>query len=214
MLIEAFMYRHNPQIARARELVADGRDRAAAAAAGGVLLRRPRPATTSACPADLEGGGLMDVGCYCVSGARTLAGAEPERVYAEQVIGGERRRRARWSRTLRFPGDVLGAIDCGLSYAARDELEAIGDEGSLFLDDPWHGREPVIEVRRAGRPTERIEVPRASSYALELEDFEAAARGERPPLLGRADALGQARTIAALYRSADEGRPVDPASET
>ena len=57
-------------------------------------------------------------------------------------------------------------------------------------------------------------MPWANSYALEMEDLEAAARGEREPLLGRADALAQARTIAALYRSADEGRPVDPASET
>jgi predicted dehydrogenase len=47
-----------------------------------------------------------------------------------------------------------------------------------------------------------------------MENLEAAARGEVPPLLGRDDALAQARTIAALYRSADEGRPVDPASET
>jgi predicted dehydrogenase len=39
-------------------------------------------------------------------------------------------------------------------------------------------------------------------------------RGERPPLLGREDALAQAHTIAALYRSAEEGRPVDPAVAT
>jgi predicted dehydrogenase len=73
---------------------------------------------------------------------------------------------------------------------------------------------PVVELRRPGAATERIEVPWASSYALEMENLEAAARGETPPLLGRDDALAQARTIAALYRSADEGRPVDPASET
>jgi predicted dehydrogenase len=46
-------------------------------------------------------------------------------------------------------------------------------------------------------------VPGANSYALELQDFEAAVRGERPPLLDRDDALGQARAIAALYASAE-----------
>ena len=111
--------------------------------------------------------------------------------------------------TLRFPGDVLATIDCGLALAARDELEAVGDEGSLFLDDPWHGRDAVIEVRRDGGATERIETGPADAYALEIADFEAAARGESPPLLGREDALGQARTIAALYASAAaDGRPV------
>jgi predicted dehydrogenase len=112
--------------------------------------------------------------------------------------------------TLRFGGDVLAAFDCGMSYAARDELEAAGDEGSLFLDDPWHGREAVIEVRRPDRSTERVETGSANSYALELRNFEAAVRGDAPALLGREDAVAQARTIAALYRSADEGRPVDP----
>jgi D-xylose 1-dehydrogenase (NADP+, D-xylono-1,5-lactone-forming) len=210
VLMEAFMYRHNPQIARARALIAEG-------AIGRLRLVRAAFSFAARDPenirlqSDLEGGGLMDVGCYCVSGARTMVGAEPERVFAEQVIGG-RGVDVAMVATLRFPGDVLAAIDCGLSYAAHDELEAIGDEGSVFLDDPWHAREPVIEVRAPGRETERVEVPRENSYALEMADLEAAARGERAPLLGREDALGQARTIEALYRSAEEGRAVAPAA--
>jgi predicted dehydrogenase len=36
----------------------------------------------------------------------------------------------------------------------------------------------------------------------------AAIRGEKEPRLGRDDAMGQARTIEALYRSAETGAPV------
>ena len=39
---------------------------------------------------------------------------------------------------LRFAGDVVGLFDCGDGAARRDELEAVGTEGTLFLDDPWH----------------------------------------------------------------------------
>ena len=39
-------------------------------------------------------------------------------------------------------------------------------------------------------------------YAAELHEFAAAARGERPHPFGRADAVGQARAIAALYDAA------------
>jgi predicted dehydrogenase len=81
------------------------------------------------------------------------------------------------------------------------------------LVDPWPGGEGLIELRRADGSVERVETGTANPFALELADFEAAVRGERPPLLGRDDALGQARTIAALYRAAEEGRPVDPAAE-
>jgi predicted dehydrogenase len=204
VLVEAFMWRHHPQLRRTRELIGEGR-------IGELRAIRAGFAFTAADPDDirlsaaLDGGGLMDVGCYCVSGCRALAGAEPERVYAEQILGGGGVDVA-MSATLRFPGDVLASFDCGLSYQGGDHLEAVGSEGSVFLDDPWHGREAVIELRRGGS-SERIETGPAASYALELADFEAAVRGEREPLLGRADAVGQARTIAALYESAERNAP-------
>jgi predicted dehydrogenase len=107
---------------------------------------------------------------------------------------------------LRFPGDVLASIDCGFILAEEDVLEAVGDTGILRLTDPWHARAPVIEVDRGrGGDVERIEVERVNHYALELQAFEAAVRGERPPLPDRADSEGQARTIEALYASAERG---------
>jgi predicted dehydrogenase len=109
---------------------------------------------------------------------------------------------------MRFPGDVVGHFDAGLVLPGRDELEAIGEEGSLFLDDPWHCKRPVIELRTAGG-VEEVAVEPVDSYRLELENLSAAIRGEAQPLLGREDALGQAGAIEALYRSAAEGRPVN-----
>jgi D-xylose 1-dehydrogenase (NADP+, D-xylono-1,5-lactone-forming) len=55
---------------------------------------------------------------------------------------------------------------------------------------------------------EEIAVEQADSYRLQLENMSDAIRGEAEPLLGRQDAVGQARAIEALYRSAAEGRPV------
>jgi predicted dehydrogenase len=149
--------------------------------------------------AGLDGGALMDVGCYCVSGARLLAG-EPAHVTAVQAMGGDGVDVV-FAGTMRFAGDVIAHFDCGLALARRDELEVVGDEGSLLLDDPWHCRVPVIELRRDGE-VERIELPVANSYRLEAENFSDAIRGEAEPLLGRADAVGQARTIEMLYAAA------------
>jgi len=204
VVAEAFMYRHHPQTTKLVELVrsgAIGELRVIRTAfsyslydAGNIRLRT-----------DVEGGALMDVGCYCVSGARLLGG-EPESVTGAAHIGSIG---TDWVFTglMRFPGDVVALFDCGTSLGDRDELEAIGTEGSLFLDDPWHCQEPVIELRR-GDSVERIEVEGANPYRLELEDLNAAIRGERAPLLGRADALGQVRAIDALFRSAETGTVV------
>jgi len=204
LLMEAFMYRHNPQTARLKELVDDG-------AIGRLRLVRAAfsfplsDAENVRLNPSLDGGGLMDVGCYCVSGIRLLGG-EPEHVYGEQVLG-EKGVDELFNGTMRLPGNVLAQFDAGLVLPERDELEAIGEEGSLFLDDPWHCKRPVIELRTAGG-VEEIAVEPADSYRLQLENLSDAIRGEAEPLLGREDAVGQARAIEALYRSAAEGRPV------
>ena len=108
---------------------------------------------------------------------------------------------------MRFPNDVLAHFDCGTALQDRDELEVVGSEGSLFLDDPWHAHEPVIEVRRDGG-VERIELEPQDSYRLELENVSDAIRGEGELLLGREDAVAQARVVAALHESATSGQPV------
>jgi D-xylose 1-dehydrogenase (NADP+, D-xylono-1,5-lactone-forming) len=204
ILMEAFMYRHNPQTARLKALVDAG-------AIGRLRLVRAAFSFPLADVANvrldplLDGGALMDVGCYCVSGARLLAG-EPGEVYGVQVLG-ESGVDELFTGTMRFPGDVLAQFDSGFVLQVRDELEVIGEEGSLFLDDPWHSRTPVLELR-AEAGVEEIVLDVADSYRLQLENVSDAIRGEAPPLLGREDALGQARAIDALYRSAADGVPV------
>ena len=204
VLTEAFMWRHAPQTDRVKELIPHVGELRLVRAAFSFLLREPGNIRLSG---ELEGGGLMDVGCYCVSGCRLVAG-EPESVMAHQVTGGEGVD-VRLAATMRFAGDVLGHFDCGLDMTGGDSLEVVGSDGSLFLDDPWHAREPVIEVRRDGE-AERVELPFADPYACELLDLKAAIAGEKQPRLGREDAVAQARVIAALYRSAESGRAEAP----
>ncbi len=204
LLSEAFMYRHNPQTKRLKALVEEG-------AIGELRLVRSvfsyglYDTENIRLRTELEGGALMDVGCYNVSGSRLLAG-EPESVWGEAWYGPSG---TDWvfTGTMRFPGDVIATFDCGTAMPDRDELEAIGSEGSLFLDDPWHCVNPVIELRR-DEGVERIEVDRQDSYRLELENVSDAIRGRAGLLLGREDALGQARALEALHRSAETSRPV------
>ncbi len=203
LLSEAFMYRHNPQTRRLRELVEEG-------AIGELRLVRSTfsyslfDEENIRLRTEVEGGALMDVGCYCVSGARLLAG-EPELALAQAWFGPTG---TDWvfAGTLRFPGDVIATFDCGTALPERDELEAIGSEGSLFLDDPWHVLRPGIELRRGGT-VERIELEQRDSYRLELENLSDAIRGEGEILLGREDALGQARALEALHAAATTGEP-------
>jgi len=201
VVMEAFMWRHHPQAAVARSAVEDG-------AIGRLRLIR----TTFSFPlldlgnvrmlANLDGGALMDVGCYCISGARLLGG-EPERVYGEQVLG-TTGVDVDFYATLRFPNDVVAQFDASFTLPHRQRLEAVGEDGTLVLEAPWRadwGGRVLVN----GEP---VDVPAVDPYGLELSNLAAAIAGDAEPLLGRDDALAQARTIDALYRSAESGEAV------
>ena len=188
LLMEGFMWRYHPQtdalVRLAREIAP---------------LRVVRAAFGFTLPADpgnvrwqsaLEGGALMDVGCYCVSALRLLCG-EPQRVAAE-AVGDDVDKR--FAGVLRFPGDVVGLFDCGFDVPPRGAIEVVGEGGTLVAEDPWHGLAP-----RLTRDGEEVPVEAANPYGLELEDLSAAIREGREPRLGRADAVGQARAIEALF---------------
>lgn len=148
----------------------------------------------------------MDVGCYCVSGIRLLAGAEPDRVSAEQHVGPTGVDMALVG-TMRMANGVLAHFDCGFASPIRHELEVVGESGSLLARDPWHARVPGIE-RWVDGEVEPIAVPAADSYRLQMENVTDAITGRAPLRVGPDDAIGQARTIEALYASAESGETV------
>ena len=193
VLTEGFMWRHTPQAHRLVEAL----DRV-----GELRTVRATFSFTIASDADvrlsreLAGGSLMDVGTYCVSAARLLVGREP--VAALGVA---------WPAPSGVDDHFSGLLDFGdgvvatLTSGFRSDhagIEVIGSAGSLRLDDPFQGR----ATRLVGSDGLSEEIAQVDPYELELDDFAAAIRGERRVLLGRADALGQARALAALYRSA------------
>ena len=201
VVMEAFMWRHHPQAAKARELVESG-------AIG--RLREIR--TTFSFPlfdhenvrmvADLDGGALMDVGCYCISGARLLGG-EPEHVYGEQVTG-PTGVDVDFYGILRFPGDVVGVFDASFTLPQRQRLEAVGEDATLVLEAPWRsdwGGRLLVDG-------DEVEIPETNPYERELSNLAAAIAGEAEQLLGRDDAVAQAHVIEALYRSAESGEAV------
>src|SRR2546428_6081014 len=114
LLQEAFMYRFHPQITELRRLVASG-------AVGVPWLARS--AFTFSVGSDddirlnpaLGGGGLLDVGCYCVSISRLLMG-EPKAVTASGAF--EHGVDVRLAGLLSFAAGA-GRFDYGLAFSTR-----------------------------------------------------------------------------------------------
>ena len=203
-LTEALYWRYHPQVGVALDLLAAG-------AIGRPLLVRSACSFPLDEPGDirmqpaLDGGSLLDVGCYCVHGARHLLAAEPIRAFAEQSLDSGGGVDSATIAVLAFPGEATALFDCSFVAPERSELEVVGESGTLVFADPWpipgDDREVYIEVRRP-EGVERTPVAQADGCALQLAHVEASFRGEVEPLLDRADAIGQARAIEALIASA------------
>lgn len=198
-LMEAFMWRHRPQVRKFVELLPEIGELVAIRASFSFVLHNPDDVRLDP---NLDGGALMDVGCYSVSGARLVAGEEPVRGFGEQKLAASGVDEE-FAGLLRFPSGVVAQISCGFRAEHRG-LEAIGSRATLSIADAWQGQFGGVTL-----DGKEIPVEDADAYRLELENLSAAILGRGKPLLGREDALGQARTIEALYLSAETGTPVD-----
>jgi len=206
---EAFMYRYHPVYERVRSLIAAGAIGEVSTITSTFTFLLDDPSAVAA-SADLAGGALLDVGCYCVNLSRMIAGCEPVRVSAfsrsaavDEVMLG----------MLEFPNGILARFETSIASAERHQAEIAGSTGAVVLDRPWHPGDHAaqIRIRRWGRPDEILHVPGANPYRLEFEDFAAVCRGEREPRWPVADAVRNLAVIDALFRSAAQGRavPVD-----
>jgi predicted dehydrogenase len=206
-LAEAFMYRYHPSTQLAQRLVADGAIGELRYIQG--TLSYTQHGDDPRLHRQLDGGSLLDLGCYCVSAARLFAG-EPDRVYAEQVTAGHDVD-VQFAGTLRC-GDVLAQFDCGFNLPRRDALELVGSAGNLRLPDPWVCRQPALLLNG-----ERVPVPGdlafgdADGYGYEIETISRAIRAGAPLPFGREDGVAQSRALQALLHSAETAAPVEPA---
>jgi predicted dehydrogenase len=208
-LMEAFMYRCHPQIARLVELVRGGvigEVRAVRAAfsfdAGfnpdGRLLK-----------ASLGGGGILDVGCYPASLVRLVAGAAAGKDFADPLeVKGCAHLGAtgvdEWAvAVMRFPSDIVAEVATGVRLARDNVAQIFGSEGWITVPEPWTPRrEPgsarlLVQKKGEDRP-EEIRVDSFDSlYALEADAVadNLARRQARPPAMTWDDSLGNMKTL-------------------
>ncbi len=142
-LMEAFMYRCHPQIARMVELIQSG-------AIGDVRVIRsefgydsPYDERSRVYNKDLGGGGILDVGCYPTSMVRLIAGAasgkpflNPVELKATGVVGPSGVDHYTTA-TLRFENDVLAEVSTAISCEIPSITVIHGTGGMLTIPDPW-----------------------------------------------------------------------------
>lgn len=209
VLMEAFMYRCHPQWAGLVELVKEGAvGRVAVIETAFAFAADPDPVSRLFSPA-LGGGAILDIGCYCASAVRSLAGAaigtpvaEPENIMASGYIGVTGV--DEWAAaTCRFQGGVIGQMVAGIRFSHPSQVRVFGTKGTVTVENPWVPSGPgsaAIRVCRHGQTPEVIDSGcQKPLYALEADVFERAVKGDATALsvMSLQDSIGNARLLDA-----------------
>ena len=202
LLMEAFMYRFHPQIIKLKEILDAGKIGRIATIR--TAFRIPMSDLNDIrYQKELGGGALYDVGCYCVSISRLLAGDEPTCVQGLARFSDQKGIDEAFVGLMRFHGLESGLFDCAFRSSLLQTIEVVGDLGTLELSDPFvAGDSPTILKHGVQPETFRIE--RANSYRLMVEHFDQCILNDRKPLYPPMDGLRNMRVIDTLYASAAE----------
>ena len=200
VVMEAFCHIHHPQLARVQDRLRSG-------AIGRLLSMQMSFGNTLEDAGDFRwhaamgGGALFDLGCYCVSLMRVLAG-EPRSVSAVQVLRGEVDES--FSGQLDF-GGIVGQFTCSFAAARTQHLEIIGSNGKLLLDWPisTKGRETMLFVNGEAERFAAID-----PYVRMVRHFARMAGSEPAIEYGLDWSLAQAQAMDALFAAARGGRVV------
>jgi glucose-fructose oxidoreductase len=157
------------------------------------------------------GGGLYDIGIYCINAARALFAAEPTEVVAFAASTGEKRFREVdeiTAATLRFPGDRLASFTCSLGGADVSEYRVVGTKGSLRVDPAYEYAEGLSHELQTGDKAKKRTFGKRDQFAAELLYFSDCVRRRREPEPSGEEGLADVRVIRALLRSVRTRRPV------
>ncbi|HET6845604.1 MAG TPA: Gfo/Idh/MocA family oxidoreductase, partial [Anaerolineales bacterium] len=205
-LAEAFMYMHHPQTRRVKELVDSGKLGRLQLIRGAFTFTLKREGDVRL-KTELGGGSIWDVGCYPISYARLLAGAEPQEVFGWQLPQGSGVDMS-FVGQMRFPDGVLAQFDCGFQSPGRAFMEVVGSDGTMHIASPFKpGRDERVEIR-LGDKTEKLIIRGQELYAGEVEDMADAVLNGEKPRVSLAQSRGNVAAIAALLESARTGKPV------
>lgn len=209
------MVRYHPQWQRARDIARSG-ELGEVRAVRSVFAYNNMDPDDVRNQVDIGGGGILDIGCYPVTGARFVFGAEPKRV----VSLVDRDPTFRTDRTASVIADFGDGRQltfiCSMQMVPHQSLEILGTKGRVEIVIPYNAPqgEATALIVNHGRTFDeslarREIIPPCDQYTLQAEIFARAVRGGDPLPYGIDDAIASMRILDAIFESERTGAWAD-----
>lgn len=135
-IMEAFMYRFHPQWQYARQMVHEGMIGDLQTIQSFFSYYNVDPDNVRNM-ADIGGGGLMDIGCYCISLSRFIFNAEPLKVWGV-VVYDPKFKTDRFASGVMDFGNGISTFTCGTQMAPYQRVNILGTDGRIEIEIPFN----------------------------------------------------------------------------
>jgi len=204
-VMEAFMYRFHPQWLKVKELIDNGK-------IGELHTVNSFFSYSNLDPNNIRnkneigGGGLMDIGCYCISFPRYLFASEPERVIGSLDIDPTMKTDRLTSGLMEFKNGS-STFTCSTQLSPFQRTNVFGTKGRIEVEIPVNApsdKETKIFVE-ADDVVEEIVFEKCDHYTLQVLEFSKAIVENTEVPIPLEDALGNMKVLEAIVRSAKSG---------
>lgn len=208
-VMEAFMYRHHPQWQRAKRITESGEIGELRAIQSFFSYYNDDPENIRNQPG-MGGGGLMDIGCYCLSLSRFLFDAEPSgvvaRVEVDPKLGVDRFA----SGVLEF-AEGHSTFTCSTQLVPYQRVHIFGTKGWIEIEVPFNAPpdHPCRLWWHAGQDGAEIVFAVCDQYRIQGELFSRAVLEDGDVPTPLEDAVANMRVLEAVFASAESGERVE-----
>ncbi len=209
-VMEAFMYRFHPQWQKARELVNSG-------AIGIVKTVYSFFSYYNVAPenirnqADIGGGALMDIGCYCTSFPRFIFGEEPQMIVSDMDFDPVMKTDRMTSAILKFPNGKTSTFTCSTQLMPFQRAIIYGDRGKIEIEIPVNAppEETVKVILETKEKKDIFSFEPTDQYTLQGEAFSKAILLNTEVPTPLSDALNNMKVIDAIVESSKKRQWID-----
>lgn len=206
-VMEAFMYRFHPQWQTAKAIADSGR-------IGTVITIHSIFSYFNDDPANIRnkvewgGGGLMDIGCYCISLARFILDREPARVSGHMEIDPQFKVDRVASGMLEFDDGQTATFTCATQLTPYQRVNIFGTAGRIEIEIPFNA--PPDKPTRLWvldkNGTEEKVFDVCDQYTIQGDLFCRAIMEDTPVPTPLSDAVANMKVIEAVAQSARSGQ--------
>jgi predicted dehydrogenase len=209
-VMEAFMYRFHPQWQTALTLVKDGKIGTLRSVQSSFSYYNVNPDNIRN-KKEAGGGGMLDIGCYCISISRFIFNKEPEKVFGIVEYDQKLQTDIMASGILDFAtGTSTFTVSTQLMPYQR--VNILGTEGRIEIEIPFNAP-PDKQTRmwlNTKNGAEEIVFEPVDQYTLQGDHFSKAILDNTPVPTDLQDAVNNMAVIDAIFESAKQGQWIKP----